>query len=120
MPAANTSPTYGPFNPPTLFQIPTATAYGPYGGAPRDPANSIVDFNKQKIQTADGPRAFGWGYKYVTANYKGAFFHCETSSVESGLRIVEHEFPKKMLPLRVDGAQGDHVVGARLYCDVPL
>lgn len=59
---------------------------------------SIVDFNKQLVQTADGPRAFGYGYKYVTANYKGAFFHCETSSVESGLRIVEHEFPKKMLP----------------------
>jgi prophage DNA circulation protein len=43
-----------------------------------------------------------WRQRFKPASYKGARFHCEVNSRESGRRIVEHEFPKKELPYAED------------------
>jgi prophage DNA circulation protein len=43
-----------------------------------------------------------WRGSLMPAYFRQARFHCETNAVESGRRIVEHEFPKKDLPYAED------------------
>ena len=69
-------------------------AFYPYTKNPPDPAS------------IPGPRAATifeipntvWRDELVPASFNGAPFHCEQYSVESGRRLVEHEFPKRDLP----------------------
>lgn len=39
-----------------------------------------------------------WRDTLVPASLNGATFHCEQYSVESGRRLIEHEFPKRNMP----------------------
>ncbi len=43
-----------------------------------------------------------WRDTLVPASFNGAQFHCEQHSLESGRRLVEHEFPKRDLPYAED------------------
>jgi len=43
-----------------------------------------------------------WRDTLVPASLNGANFHCEQYSVESGRRLVQHEFPKRDLPFCED------------------
>ena len=43
-----------------------------------------------------------WRSALLPASFKGARFHCDTNTIESGRRFVEHEFPKKELPYAED------------------
>src|SRR6516162_1521581 len=40
--------------------------------------------------------------KWLPASFRGAMFHVEAGSKESGRRIVTHEFPKRELPYSED------------------
>ena len=58
-----------------------------------------------------------WGDKPVMpATYKGARFHCEANAIESGRRIVQHEFPKKDLPYAEDMGRAAAMFTIRGYC----
>jgi prophage DNA circulation protein len=50
-----------------------------------------------------------WRDSLVPASFRSVPFHCETVSLESGRRIVMHEFPKKDLPYAED--MGKHAHG---------
>lgn len=50
-----------------------------------------------------------WRDSLVPASFRNVPFHCETVSLESGRRIVMHEFPKKDLPYAED--MGKHAHG---------
>ncbi len=43
-----------------------------------------------------------WRVDWKPASFRGAVFHVDSNSRESGRRIVEHEFPKKTLPYAED------------------
>jgi prophage DNA circulation protein len=43
-----------------------------------------------------------WRVHLLPANFAGRFFHVEAGSMESGRRIVTHEFPKKNFPYSED------------------
>jgi prophage DNA circulation protein len=43
-----------------------------------------------------------WRDELVPASFNGAEFHCEQVGIESGRRIVEHEYPKRDLPYAED------------------
>jgi prophage DNA circulation protein len=43
-----------------------------------------------------------WRDELVPASFNGATFHCEQVGIESGRRIVEHEYPKRDLPYSED------------------
>jgi len=43
-----------------------------------------------------------WRSSLLPASFMGARFHCDTNTIESGRRFVEHEFPKKELPYAED------------------
>ena len=61
---------------------------------------------QQLIQYPTGPRAASimdlpntvWRDTLVPAAFNGAQFHCEQYTVESGRRLIEHEFPKRDMP----------------------
>lgn len=56
-----------------------------------------------------------WRDKLRPASFGGARFHCESSSVESGRRIVEHVFPKKDLPYGEDMGRAAREFSVRGY-----
>jgi prophage DNA circulation protein len=57
-----------------------------------------------------------WRERLRPASYRGARFHCEVSTRESGRRIVEHEFPKKDLPYAEDMGRVAKQFTVRGYC----
>jgi prophage DNA circulation protein len=59
-----------------------------------------------------------WRNRLRPASYKGARFHCEVNSRESGRRIVEHEFPKKEKPYAEDMGHSAQAFNVRGYCIV--
>lgn len=59
-----------------------------------------------------------WRDRLQPASFRGARFHCETNSRESGRRIVEHEFPKKEKPYAEDMGHMAQQFSVRGYCIV--
>jgi prophage DNA circulation protein len=59
-----------------------------------------------------------WRNALMPASYNGARFHCEANSVESGRRIVMHQFPKKNLPYAEDMGRSAREFTIRGYCVV--
>jgi prophage DNA circulation protein len=57
-----------------------------------------------------------WRDQLLPASYKGARFHCEANAIESGRRIVQHEFPKKDLPYAEDMGRAAAMFTIRGYC----
>lgn len=57
-----------------------------------------------------------WRADLQPASFRGAFFHCEANAVESGRRIVIHEFPKKNLPYAEDMGRKTYEITVRGYC----
>ena len=57
-----------------------------------------------------------WRDQLLPATYKGARFHCEVNAIESGRRIVQHEFPKKDLPYAEDMGRAAAMFTIRGYC----
>jgi prophage DNA circulation protein len=57
-----------------------------------------------------------WRAQLVKGSFRGAYFHCEAYGMESGRRIVMHQFPKKDLPYAED--MGHAAIGwsVRAYC----
>ena len=43
-----------------------------------------------------------WRKHLMPASFRSATFHCDSNAIESGRRIVEHEFPKKDYPYAED------------------
>jgi hypothetical protein len=65
-----------------------------------------------------------WRDELIPAAFRGAEFHCETHSLESGRRMVQHEFPKRDLPYAEDMGHRAITWSVRGYCisyprDVP-
>ena len=59
-----------------------------------------------------------WRDALMPASYKGAMFHCEVNSRESGRRTVTHQFPKKDLPYSEDMGRHARQFTIRGYCIV--
>jgi len=57
-----------------------------------------------------------WRDELMPASFKGARFHCEVNGIESGRRIVQHEFPKKDLPYAEDMGRAAAMFTVRGYC----
>jgi len=57
-----------------------------------------------------------WRDQLMPATFKGARFHCEVAGIQSGRRIVQHEFPKKELPYAEDMGRAAAVFTVRGYC----
>ena len=57
-----------------------------------------------------------WRDQMMPATYKNARFHCEANAIESGRRIVQHEFPKKDLPYAEDMGRAAAMFTIRGYC----
>jgi prophage DNA circulation protein len=57
-----------------------------------------------------------WRDDLLPASFRGAEFHVETGGLESGRRIVVHEFPKKELPWSEDMGRRAVTVEVRGYC----
>jgi prophage DNA circulation protein len=57
-----------------------------------------------------------WRGKLMPASFDGNLFHCESSSMENGRRIVTHEFPKKELPYSEDMGRRAIEFSVRGYC----
>jgi len=56
-----------------------------------------------------------WRDELLPASFRGAEFHVESESIESGRRIVTHEFPKKELPYAEDMGRRAVTVEVRGY-----
>ena len=57
-----------------------------------------------------------WRDALLPASFRGAFFHVEAGSKESGRRIVVHEFPKKDVPYSEDMGRRARQFTVRGYC----
>jgi prophage DNA circulation protein len=57
-----------------------------------------------------------WRNELLPASFRGAEFHVETGGLESGRRIVVHEFPKKELPWAEDMGRRAVTLEVRGYC----
>lgn len=57
-----------------------------------------------------------WRDELMPAHFNGALFHVESGSIESGRRIVVHEFPKKDLPYSEDMGRKARNFSVRGYC----
>jgi len=57
-----------------------------------------------------------WRDQLVPASFRGAQFHCEHNSLESGRRMIEHEFPKRDLPYAEDMGHKAISWSVRGYC----
>ena len=65
----------------------------------------------------DVTKGFSWRKtKLSPAVFRQARFHCEMNAIESGRRIVEHEFPKKELPYAEDMGRHAREFTVRAYC----
>jgi prophage DNA circulation protein len=54
--------------------------------------------------------------EWLPASFRGAMFHVETGSKESGRRIVVHEFPKRDIPYAEDMGRRTMEFSVRGYC----
>jgi prophage DNA circulation protein len=59
-----------------------------------------------------------WRAYLMPASFNGARFHCDANAMESGRRIVEHQFPKKDLPYAEDMGRHAREFTIRGYCIV--
>jgi prophage DNA circulation protein len=59
-----------------------------------------------------------WRDELLPASFRGAFFHVEAGSKESGRAIVVHEFPKRDLPYPEDMGRRTRQFSVRGYCIV--
>jgi len=57
-----------------------------------------------------------WRDELLPASFRGALFHVETGSKESGRRIVVHEFPKRDIPYAEDMGRRSMEFSVRGYC----
>ena len=57
-----------------------------------------------------------WRDELLPASFRGAQFHIDTGGIESGRRIVTHEFPKKELPWAEDMGRRAVTCEVRGYC----
>ena len=57
-----------------------------------------------------------WRDELLPASFRGAEFHVESGGLESGRRIVTHEFPKKELPWAEDMGRRAVTCEVRGYC----
>jgi prophage DNA circulation protein len=57
-----------------------------------------------------------WRDNLIPASFRGARFHVEAHSLESGRRMVEHEFPKRDLPYAEDMGHKAISWSVRGYC----
>jgi prophage DNA circulation protein len=57
-----------------------------------------------------------WRDDLIPASFRGAQFHCEANSLESGRRMVQHEFPKRDTPYAEDMGHRAIVWSVRAYC----
>ena len=57
-----------------------------------------------------------WRDGLLPAAYKGCEFHVEASTVDSGRRLVVHEFPKREKPYAEDMGRRAIGAGVRAYC----
>jgi prophage DNA circulation protein len=57
-----------------------------------------------------------WRDYLVPASFRGAVFHCEQHALESGLRMIEHEFPKRDLPFAENMGHRATNWSVRGYC----
>jgi len=64
----------------------------------------------------DGKIKSPWRADLQPASFRGAFFHCDANAVESGRRVVMHEFPKKNLPYAEDMGRKAFEFTVRGYC----
>jgi prophage DNA circulation protein len=70
-------------------------------GQPRNPPVPAVITGPRAASIFEIPNT-AWRDTLVPASFNGAQFHCEQHSLESGRRLVEHEFPKRDLPYAED------------------
>jgi hypothetical protein len=57
-----------------------------------------------------------WRDALLPASFRGALFHVDAGSRESGRRIVVHEFPKKDIPYSEDMGRRARAFTVRGYC----
>jgi prophage DNA circulation protein len=57
-----------------------------------------------------------WRDQLIPAAFRGAQFHCEANSLESGRRMVQHQFPKRDAPYAEDMGHQAYVWSLRAYC----
>jgi prophage DNA circulation protein len=57
-----------------------------------------------------------WRDELIPASFRGAQFHCETHALDSGRRMVQHEFPKRDLPYAEDMGHKAIAWTVRGYC----
>src|SRR5215471_15541205 len=57
-----------------------------------------------------------WRDELLPASFRGAMFHVDSGSKESGRRIVVHEFPKRDVPYAEDMGRRALVFSVRGYC----
>ena len=64
----------------------------------------------------DGSIKNPWRAALQPAQFRDAFFHVEADSIESGRRVVVHEFPKKNVPYSEDMGRRAYEFTVRGYC----
>src|SRR5262249_48610501 len=57
-----------------------------------------------------------WRDQLIPASFRGARFHCEQQSIDTGRRLVIHEFPKRDRPYTEDMGQRTLSWTVRGYC----
>jgi prophage DNA circulation protein len=57
-----------------------------------------------------------WRNNLIPASFRGVQFHCEANSLESGRRMVQHQFPKRDLPYAEDMGRRAVSWSVRGYC----
>jgi hypothetical protein len=57
-----------------------------------------------------------WRADLQPASFNGAYFHVETATLDTGRRVVTHEFPKKDLPYSEDMGRRAYEFSVRGYC----
>src|SRR5215471_8324607 len=57
-----------------------------------------------------------WRDELLPASFRGAMFHVDSGSKESGRRIVVHEFPKRDIPYAEDMGRRSMEFSVRGYC----
>jgi len=73
-------------------------------------------FAPQPGQEGQRPVKSPWRADLQPASFRNAFFHVEASGIESGRRVVMHEFPKKNTPYAEDMGRRAFEFTVRAYC----
>lgn len=76
---------------------------------------SMLELN-DRIASVRGQTRVPWRDNLKLAQFRGAFFHCESNAKDNGRRIVMHEFPKKELPYAEDMGRRAYAFSVRAYC----